>query len=295
MQDRDYRQRFLFEQFPIRGELVHLNQSWQEILKRHTYPEPIKNMLGEMAAAAVLLSATLKFEGAFLLQIRGDGPLRMALIESTSEGTIRGLAQWKGDVNGMSFDELLSDATLAVTLDPKGGERYQGIVDLSSGSLSVALENYMIRSQQLDTRLWLTCNGSQASGMLLQKMPDFVLSNVDIEDVDAWSRVTLLANTIKARELSDLEFVEVLHRLFNEEDVRVFEKLPVSFRCSCSVDRVRGMLKMLGHAEVSSVLQTEGHLKVNCEFCNHAYTFDSVDVEEVFAIDVPTRSPQTRQ
>ena len=294
MQDRDFRQRFLFDQFPIRGELVHLNQSWYEIINRHNYPGPIKVLLGEMAAAAVLLSATLKFNGALHLQIRGNGPLSMALMESTSDRTVRGLAHWNGDVDHMSFKDLVGDATLAVTIESNANERYQGIVDLGCASLSQALENYMQQSQQIDTRLWLAPGASQVSGMILQKMPDFDRLDPRDRDMDAWPRITQLADTVQPGELADLEFGNLLYRLFHEEDVRVFEKLPVSFRCSCSRDRVRGMLKMLGYAEVMDVLNTENRVHVNCEFCNHEYNFDRVDVEEVFAIDVPASSTKTR-
>ncbi len=294
MPDRDFRQRFLFDQFPIRGELVHLNQSWREIINRHSYPGSIQNLLGEMAAAAVLLSATLKFNGALHLQIRGNGPLSMALMESTSDRTIRGLAHWNGNVEEKSFSDLVGDATLAVTIESNANERYQGIVDLKCGSLAQALENYMQRSQQIDTRLWLAPGGSQVSGMILQKMPEFDQLLPRDVDTDAWPRITQLADTVQPEELADLEFGNLLYRLFHEEDVRVFEKLPVSFRCSCSRDRVREMLKMLGYAEVLDVLNTENRVHVNCEFCNHEYNFDSVDVEEVFAIEVPARTTKTR-
>lgn len=294
MQDRDFQQRFLFDHFPIRGELVHLNQSWLEIIKRHSYPESIQNLLGEMAAAAVLLSATLKFNGSLHLQIRGNGPLSLAVMESTSERTVRGLAHWNGDVENCDFDQLVGDATLVVTLESGAGERYQGIVDLSAGSLALALENYMLRSQQIDTRLWLSTGNSQVSGMILQKMPDFNEMSHDEDYADAWPRITQLADTVRRNELSNLDFSNLLHRLFHEEDVRVFEKLPVSFRCHCSRERVRGMLKMLGYAEVSDILQNENKVKVNCEFCNQRYVFDSVDVEELFASDVPAEASTTR-
>ena len=294
MQDRDFNQRFLFDQYPIRGELVHLNQSWQEILKRHSYPEPIQKLLGEMAAAAVLLSATLKFDGALHLQIRGNGPLSMAVMESTSEKTVRGLAHWEDDIDNKSFSQLVGDATLVVILESRGGERYQGIVDLKAGSLARALENYMLQSQQIDTRLWLSADNAQVSGMILQKMPEFNESNHDEDYLDAWPRITQLADTVHNSELTNLEFTSLLHRLFHEEDVRVFEKLPVSFRCPCSRERVRDMLKMLGHEEVIDILETEESVKVNCEFCNHKYVFDRVDVEEVFASKVPARTSKTR-
>ena len=293
MHDRDLHQRFLFEYYPVRGELVHLNQSWQEILKRHEYPDNIQKILGEMAAAAVLLAATLKFKGSLIMQIQGSGPLSMAVIEATSDRTLRGLAQWDGDIAGMELLEMAGAATLAITIDPDVGERYQGIVDLGSGDIGDALEDYMLRSQQLDTRLWLFADASGASGMLLQKMPEGFSNDVHDDD-DAWSRVTQLADTIHKEELSQLPFEELLHRLYHEEDVRVFEKHLVSFRCSCTRERVVDMLRMLGYQEVQSVFESEPNVGVRCQFCNHYYEFDRVDVEELFALNVAASDSTTR-
>jgi len=295
MHDRDSRQRFLFEHLSVRGELVHLNQSWQEILKRHDYPASIQQILGDMAAAAVLLSATLKFNGSLIMQIRGSGALSMAVMEATSERTLRGLAQWQGDVENKDFSDLVGKATLVITIDPEVGERYQGIVDLSSGNIAHALEDYMLRSQQLETRLWLCSDGVQASGMLLQKMPAASKMNPLFEDVDAWSRVTHLAGTVQDGELSSLKFIDLLYRLFHEEDVRVFEKAPVSFRCSCTRDRVRDMLRMLGYDEVKSIVEDQSKVDVHCQFCNHYYGFDKVDVEEIFAAGIASEMPSSMQ
>ncbi|MCI0506727.1 MAG: Hsp33 family molecular chaperone HslO [Gammaproteobacteria bacterium] len=294
MHDRDLHQRFLFEYLAVRGELVHLNQSWLEILKRHEYPANLQKIMGEMAAAAVLLSATLKFKGSLIMQIQGKGPLSMAVIEVTSERTLRGLAQWQGDITGMTLPELAGAGTLAITIDPGAGERYQGIVDLSSGDIGKALEDYMLRSQQLQTRLWLFANGSYAAGMLLQKMPDTPANELLSHDDDAWPRVTQLANTVKTDELALLKFEELIRRLYHEEDVRVFEKQPVSFRCSCTRERVVDMLRMLGYEEIQSILDTETNVGVRCQFCNHYYEFDRVDVEEVFAANVAAGKPTTR-
>ena len=294
MHDRDLHQRFLFEHLAVRGELVHSNQSWQEILKRHEYPANIRNILGEMAAAAMLLSATLKFKGSLIMQIQGNGPLAMAVIEATSERTMRGLAQWEGDISNMSLLEMLGTGRLVITIDPHKGERYQGIVDLSSGDIGQALEDYMLRSQQLETRLWLFADGFCAAGMLLQKMPDDLSSEIHVEDEDAWSRVTQLANTVKDDELALLPFEDLIRRLFHEEDVRIFEKDPISFRCSCTRDRVTDMLRMLGYEEVQSILESETNVGVNCQFCNHYYEFDKVDVEAVFAVNVASNKPSTK-
>ncbi|WP_455220521.1 Hsp33 family molecular chaperone HslO [Kaarinaea lacus] len=293
MHDRDLHQRFLFEYHPVRGELVHLNQSWQEILKRHEYPDNIQKILGEMAAAAVLLAATLKFKGSLIMQIQGSGPLSMAVIEATSDYTLRGLAQWEGDIAGLDLLEMAGTATLAITIDPDVGERYQGIVDLGSGDIGKALEDYMLRSQQLETRLWLSADASNASGMLLQKMPEGFSAEIH-DDEDAWSRVTLLADTIHNEELTQLQFEELIYRLYHEEDVRIFEKQPVSFRCSCTRERVVDMLRMLGYEEVQSIFNSEPNVGVRCQFCNHYYEFDRVDVEELFAVNVATGNPATK-
>ena len=294
MHDRDLHQRFLFEHLAVRGELVHLNQSWQEILKRHEYPENIRNILGQMAAAAMLLSATLKFKGSLIMQIQGNGPLAMAVIEATSERTMRGLAQWEGDITDLSLLEMLGAGRLVITIDPGKGERYQGIVDLSSGDIGQALEDYMLRSQQLETRLWLFADGSCSAGMLLQKMPGDVDGKYQVEDEDAWPRVIQLADTVTDIELASLPYENLIRRLFHEEDVRVFEKDPISFRCSCTRDRVIDMLRMLGYEEVQSILVSETTVGVNCQFCNHFYEFDKVDVEEVFAANVASDKPTTK-
>lgn len=292
MYDRDTLQRFLFDEFPVRGELVHLDASWQEVLRRHEYPDAVRNLLGEMLTASVLLSSTLKFEGSLLIQLQGSGPVRLAVAECTSDKTLRGLAQWDGDVDNKSFDELVGAGTLAITIDPEVGERYQGVVDCKQGSLTAAIEDYMSRSQQISTRIWLTSNPLSTAGMLLQQMPgqtnEFDFDNS--ENAEDWNRITHLAATIQAHEMLELPFQEILYRLFHEEDLRVFEKQIVSFRCSCTHERVRDMLRMIGIAEVRSILDEQGKIGVNCQFCNHYYEFDRVDAEMLFVPDISTNT-----
>lgn len=297
MSTKDSLQRFLFENASIRGELVRLNATWQEVLQRHHYPEPIKNLLGEMMAASALLSSILKFEGSLIMQVQGKGPLTLAVAECTSQRNMRAIARWHEGVLPEELQQLVGLGSLAITIEPKTGKRYQGIVDVSCGSLAKAIEDYMHRSQQLETRLWLSCDEQQTSGMLLQKMPqdDGSYERLEVEeDTDAWNRVTQLAGTVHNEELTQLPFEDLLRRLFYEEDVRIFEPEPVSFRCSCSKDRVRNTLKMLGHDEVSSLFDETGTISVNCEFCNHLYELDRVDVEELFASEVRVQHPDTR-
>jgi molecular chaperone Hsp33 len=287
---KDSLQRFLFENAPIRGELVRLNATWQEVLQRHSYPEPVKHLLGEMMAASALLSAMLKFQGSLIMQIQGSGPLTLAVAECTSERSLRAIANWHEDLpSNASLPELVGKGSLAITIEPKQGRRYQGIVDVQSGSLVKAIEDYMHRSQQLETKMWLAVDETQASGMLLQKLPeseDLHNQNLPEEDTDAWNRITMLADTVHQDELATLPFDQLLRRLFYEEDVRIFETEPVSFRCSCSKERVRNTLRMLGYEEIVSLFEEQRIVSVNCEFCNHLYEFDRVDIEELFASDV---------
>jgi molecular chaperone Hsp33 len=295
---KDSLQRFLFENAAIRGEVVRLNATWQEVLQRHAYPEPIKNLLGEMMAASALLSAMLKFDGSLIVQIQGGGPLTLAVAECTSQRTLRAIANWhEGMLHGASLPELVGKGSLAITIEPKSGRRYQGIVDVGVGDLCEAIEDYMHRSQQLETKMWVTVDDNQASGMLLQKLPEpeGLHQNAFLEeDVDAWNRVTTLADTVREEELSTLPFEQLLRRLFFEEDVRLFEPEPVSFRCSCSKDRVRNTLRMLGYEEITSLFEERQTVSVNCEFCNHRYEFDRVDIEELFISDVKVDGSQVK-
>ena len=290
MSTKDSLQRFLFENAPIRGEIVRLNATWQEVLQRHYYPQPVKNLLGEMMSASALLSAMLKFDGSIIMQIQGSGPLSLAVAECTSQRTLRAIANWRDELpEAGGLNELVGTGSLAITIEPKDGGRYQGIVDMGAGNLSQAIEDYMRRSQQLETKMWLTVDDNQTSGMLLQKLPEPEETQpmyIPAEDSDAWNRINQLASTLKIEELSNLPFEELLRRLFYEEDVRIFEAEPVSFRCSCSIGRVRNTLRMLGYEEITSLLEEQETVKVNCEFCNHHYEFDRVDVEELFANEV---------
>jgi len=296
--NKDSLQRFLFEHAAIRGEMVRLNATWQEVLQRHAYPGSVKNLLGEMMAASALLSAMLKFDGSLIIQIQGSGPLTLAVAECTSHRNLRAIANWHDDLAGAdTLQQMIGTGSLAITIEPKQGRRYQGIVDVSVGGLVGAIEDYMLRSQQLETKMWLTVGETQVSGMLLQKLPepeDKFRRVLLEEDTDAWNRITTLADTVHDDELSDLPFEQLLRRLFYEEDVRVFETEPVSFRCSCTRDRVRNTLKMLGYQEIISLFEEHQTVRVNCEFCNHLYEFDRVDIEALFASDVKMDGSQVK-
>jgi molecular chaperone Hsp33 len=278
---KDSLQRFLFEHIPVRGELVHLDATWQAVLERHDYPAPLRHVLGELMAAAALLAATLKFEGSIILQLHGSGPVSLIVVECTSEQTLRATAKWSGELSASDLPALLGSGRFVITLSPTSGtQTYQGVVDLQGRTVAACLEHYMSNSEQLETRLWLAADDMRAAGMLLQQVPARDHQEVD---PDAWTRMGHLGNTLTAAELLDLTPKILLHRLYHEDDVRLFEPRPVSFRCSCTTQRVVSMLRMLGQDEVRSIVEERETVDVTCEFCNKRYTFDAVDAEQVFA------------
>lgn len=293
----DALQRFLFEHEPIRGELVHLDLTWKNVLERHDYPPVLRNMMGELAAAAVLLAATLKLKGALVLQIMGKGAIRLLVVECSGDLQLRATAKWSDELlaahaDSASLAALIGDGHFAITLDPKDGSpSYQGIVELAGSSVAEILQNYMSRSEQLESHLWLAADGSTAAGMLLQKLPDQIKPAAEHDaDSDAWNRAVTLAETLTPRELLQLPAQEVIQRLYHEEDIRLFEAQPVSFHCSCSRESVANMFRMLGREEVDSILQERDTLEVHCEFCNQRYEFDKVDAELMF-VEAPVLPP----
>jgi len=285
---KDTLQKFLFENLAVRGELVHLDASWQAVLDKHDYPVAVRKVLGELMAAVSLLIATLKFKGQLIAQIQGDGPISLLVVEGTSEKTLRATASLKekADFNTDNLQALFGDARLVITLEPEQGERYQGIVALTGDNLADALTDYLLRSEQLDTGIWLAADDKQAAGLLVQKLPETekTKSNIiELSDVDGWNRIQQLSSTIKNEELLELDAEEIIHRLYHEEDIRLFDAEAISFRCSCSRQRVAKMLISLGEAEVKSMIKELTNIEVACEFCNQKYSFDAVDSEQLFS------------
>ena len=279
----DTLRRFMLENAHVRGEWLHLDNTWQEMLSRADYPAFVKTVLGEALTAAVLLAATIKHDGSLTLQIRGDGPIHLLVIQATAEGTVRGLAQWSRDAEGLTLPALFGDAQLAITLESRtSNERYQSLIPLEGDTLSAALEAYFERSEQLPTRLWLMSDDTAAAGILLQRLPQ---DEVNPED---WQRTSALLDTLTREELVHLEPEEVLYRLFHEEDVRLFEAKDISFHCGCSRERVETMLRSLGQAEADTILEEQGKIEIICEFCNANYTLDAVDTSLLFKPAMPT-------
>jgi molecular chaperone Hsp33 len=304
--------KFIFDGLPVRGMLVRLDDAWREILQRRQaaggYPPEVMQLLGEMTAAAALMQSTIKFNGALVLQIFGDGPVKLAVAEVQPDLSLRATATLAatGVPAGASLSQMVNQTNLgrcAITLDPKdrlpGQQPYQGVVPLFGDQheklekLSEVLEHYMLQSEQLDTRLVLAANGEVAAGLLIQRLPVKGLGNLEGQiDLQAnedeiglnehYNRIAILASTLKAEELLTLDVDTILHRLFWEEPLTRFEPTTPRFACSCSRERVGNMLRGLGVAEVESILAERGDVNVGCEFCGAQYDFDPVDAAQLF-------------
>jgi len=302
----DTLQKFIFDNAAVRGELVEISDTWREIQARHGYPKAVRAVLGEMVAAGALLSANLKFNGSIIMQIHGDGPVRLLVVECDADLRLRATAKLAPDV------EIGDDATLTelfnvngngrfvITLDPNdkvpGQQPYQGVVPLDGDDMATVIENYMLRSEQLDTRLWLAADDNVARGLLLQKLPrhsgaeDQTVQASEAEDLETWNRAAMLGQTVKREELLSTDISTLMHRLFWEETIRVFDPLQPTFHCGCNREKVGNMLKMLGQEEVESALSELGELGINCDFCGKHYSFDKVDCAQLFASDTTAQA-----
>jgi molecular chaperone Hsp33 len=282
--------KFTFRDAPVRGELVRLTDAWREMTAQHAYPPVVKRLLGEMVAAAALLATTIKFNGKLVMQVHGDGPVQLLVVDCLPDLAVRATAKLRDEAipDDAPLRELVNRngrGRFAITLDPSdplpGQQPYQGIVSLEGDSMSEILETYMRQSEQLDTRLWLASSDDAASGLLLQRLPDDG-GRRRVSDADAWSRAVTLAQTITPAELIELTPDAVMHRLFWQEALEHFPPLAPRFVCSCSRERIGRMLVSLGKEEVDAIVAEQGSVTVTCDFCNRQYAFDEVDVAQLF-------------
>ena len=303
--------KFIFDGLPVRGMLVRLTDSWQEILKRRRaaggYPVEVMHLLGEMTAAGALMQGNIKFNGALVLQIFGDGPVKLAVAEVQPDLSLRATATVTGEVDhGSTLSQLVNvnnEGRCVITLDPKdkfpGQQAYQGVVPLFGDNrerienISEVLEHYMLQSEQLDTKLILAADGKVAAGLLIQRLPVKGQGNLqgqshsdanedEIGKNEDYKRISILASTLKREELLTLDADTILHRLFWEEPITRFEVLKPTFACSCSRERVANMLRSLGTEEVESIIAEQGKVSVTCEFCGALQEFDPVDAAQIF-------------
>lgn len=280
MPQHDQLHRYLFENFAVRGELVTVSETLRQILYNHNYPQPVKTILAELLVATSLLTATLKFTGGITVQLQGDGPLRLAVINGNHQQQMRGVARVQGDIpDNADLKTLIGNGYLVITITPEEGERYQGVVGLESDNLAACLEEYFLRSEQLPTRLFIRIGDVDgkpaAGGMLLQVMP---AQNTQAEDFD---HLTMLTETIKSEELLTLPANDVLWRLYHEEEVTLYDPQYVEFKCTCSRGRCANALKTLPYEEVDSILAEESEIDMHCDYCGNHYLFNAMDIAEI--------------
>jgi len=273
----DGKRRFLFEEMDLRGEIVQLEGVLGEIGAIHTYPAGVVQLIGEFLASAVLLASNLKFSGSLTVQARSDAQVPLLMAECSSDLSVRAIARGADGATARDFTSLLGDGILTLTVTPARGQRYQGIVPLNGESLAATIDGYFSQSEQLQTRLYLACNGERAAGLLLQQLPATKVREAG-EREEHWQRVRLLADTLTSDELLAATEAKLLHRLFHEERVRLFDHEAVRFRCSCSQDRTLAALATIGEAEIRSILEEQGSITMNCEFCNQRYRFREQDL-----------------
>ena len=280
----DIRTRFIFDDMPVRGLHVRLENVWKHIVGQKHYPAAICRALGELLAAGALLSGNLKTDGTLIVQVQGQGRLKMLVVEATSDQTVRATARWDetADIND---DESLTDllgnnSVFVLTLQPKDAEPWQGVVPLEGSSIAQMLINYTKRSEQLDTQIVLASSDDACGGLLVQRLPETE------PDAVSWEHVSTLVQTLTPEELTRLDAQHVLYRLFHETPPRVFDPENIEFACTCSRGKVSDMLLMLGGEEVGGVVAEQGSIQIDCDFCHAKYVFDETDVNALFGADV---------
>lgn len=287
--DADILRPFHFEGHGVRGAIVRLEASLGVVLGQHFYPAPAAALLGEALAAGVLLGATLKYAGTLSLQAKSEGLLRILFAESSHDNRIRGYARVADAPAGGGFGALLGGGTLAITITPDSGQRYQGIVPLDPAGLAASLEGYFDQSEQLPTLIRLGSDGVAAAGLMLQVLPERAR---EAGEAGFWEHIAHLVATLQPGELLGNGAETLLWSLFHAEKVRLHDAEPVVFGCRCSVERVQDTLRAVGESEVRSVLAEQGEVQVHCEFCQQEYRFDSRAVASLFG--TPEGGPGTR-
>lgn len=282
MSSPDQIQRLLFDDIDVRGALVGLDKAYAEVLSRADYPERLQILLGELLAAVALLTSNLKIEGRVSLQAQGEGAVRILMAEATHDNHLRGIARFdEGELPEVErFDELLKNGRMALTIEPKDGQRYQGVVPLEGATLSDCLERYFSQSEQLPTKIQLAADGKHAAGMLTQVLPAAGTGSAD------WEHIVALAQTLKADELLGLDNETILYRLYHEEKVRLFEPDDLIFNCDCSRERSANAMQMMTQDELLELAEEQGGaIEMSCQFCNELYSFDTADIRALFHND----------
>ena len=290
MSKKDSLSRFLFEKNAVRGEIVNVTETYQSMLENHHYPEPVQCLLGDLLVATSLLTATLKFEGDITVQLQGDGPVRLVVINGNNNQQMRGVARiGEEDIKaGSTLKEMIGNGFMVITVTPKKGERYQGIVALDGETIEACIDNYFKQSEQLPTQVFIRsgmhAGKAAAAGMLLQVLPASEEHSAE-HTAEHFELLTQLTHTIKAEELFSLDIQEILHRLYHEEDVTLYDPQPVEFRCTCSRERCEDTLVTLSEEDVNHLLQEQGNIDMECEYCGTHYIFNESDIKNINKLD----------
>lgn len=297
----DQLKKYLTEDRSVRVQAVRLSDTWKAVQANHDYPPAITDLLGELVAASTLLAANIKFDGSLVLQIQGDGPIALLVVECRADLSLRATVKMREGHDVPAHGDMQSllnpggNGRFIVVLDPRnkvpGQQAYQGIVPLEGDTVAQALQHYMKASEQLDTRLWLAADGQHAAGLLLQRLPvhgggDNPLLSAEAAD-ESWERALALASTLKNDELLETDTDTLIRRLYWEETLQAFEPLPVRWHCPCTRERVAGMLRSLGRAEIEEIVAEQGQVEVSCDFCGKPYVFDAVDCAALFSNSAP--------
>lgn len=299
---------FTFEDLPFRGKMVTLDKTWREIISDRTYDITVQTLLGELLTASTLLGSSLKFNGSFLIQIIGEGPVSMLVVETRTSKidnnetnpsfSLRGVAKVKDEelnnLTDTSLDKLIGKGTLSITLEPEEGDRaYQSIIPVNGSQVSEIFEDYMKQSEQIETRLFLFSDNSQCTGLLLQKMPNLTDEEDNSEKTDKeWKRVNQLTESISPQELIETSSHLLLKSTFPEDTIRVYDPQKVEFACSCSREKIGSLIITLGEEDASQLIQEEGSIRVTCEFCGTLYEFDRIDTSDLFINSSIRPSPE---
>ncbi|WP_133136448.1 Hsp33 family molecular chaperone HslO [Legionella rowbothamii] len=279
MKESDTLQRFIFEHANIRGEIVHIEQTYQTIMAQRNYPPMVKNLLGEAIVSCLLLASSIKFEGSLNLQFQGDKRLSLLLVQCDHELHIRAFARFEESLETEDYAKAFLSGQMVMTINQDNQTNsYQSVVPLQSTSMSENLMNYFAQSEQISTRVWLAVNENAAAGMLLQLMP----GQDTVQREQFWEYAVQLGQTVSEEELLTLDNQTLLYRLYNETEVRVFDSRRTEFHCRCSLDKMRQVINVLGEKEAQELLEEQGKIDIRCDFCNKEYLFDAIDVAMLF-------------
>jgi molecular chaperone Hsp33 len=279
MKEADTLQRFIFEHSNIRGEIVHIEKTYQSIIEQHNYPPMVKNLLGEALVSCLLLASSIKFEGSLNLQFQGDKRLPLLLVQCDHELNIRAFAQFKEHLETQEYATAFLAGQMVMTINQyKQTASYQSLVPIQATSMSENLMNYFAQSEQISTRVWLAVNDAAAAGMLLQLMP----GQDTVQREQFWEYAIQLGQTVTEEELLNLDNQTLLYRLYHETEVRIFEPRETRFKCRCSYEKMQQVLRVLGQKEAEKLLKEHSVIEVRCDFCNKNYAFDSIDVSLLF-------------